>query len=366
MKSFRLLVAGGGTGGHITPGIAVVEAVRKRIQRLKVLWVGVHGRREEDMVPRFDIPLTTLRLRGLERSMRPRALYRNIGTSMKWMTLRPVCQAHSILKDFEPDFVLGTGGYVCAPVMVAARILRVRSWILEQNSVPGLTVRLLARWVDGVGVAYEISRDLLPASACVELIGNPVLDTILTADRHSGIREFGLSPERKTLLVVGGSLGSEALNSTIRDLMSLDKNNTILSNWQILHAVGQNKYPDFIKQIPLSPHYFPVPFIYNAPAALAAADLVMCRAGAMTLAEITARGVPSIVVPWPGAVRDHQTTNARALDQAGAAILIPESELSGITNRRYHPILHCSSVQTGNHGSKSKRTRTPRSRRTNG
>lgn len=282
------------------------------------------------MVPRFDIPLTTLQLRGLERSIRPGAVCRNMGTALQWFLMRPVRQAYSIIRDFEPDFVLGTGGYVCAPVMIAARMQHIRSWILEQNSAPGLTVRLLSRWVDGIAIAYEVSRDQLPSRACVELIGNPVLDSILSADRQTGIREFGLSGDKKTLLVVGGSLGSEALNSAVRDLLALDKNQTILQNWQILHAVGQNKYEDYIKEIVPKPNYHPLPFIYNAPFALAAADLVMCRAGAMTLAEITARGVPSIIVPWPGAVRDHQTTNARALDQAGAAILIPERDLSGM------------------------------------
>ena len=282
------------------------------------------------MVPRFNIPLTTMRLSGIERSVRPRAVYRNLRTTAQWLMLKPVRQAYSIIEDFEPDFVLGTGGYVCAPVMVAARFRGIRCWILEQNSAPGLTVRLLARWVDGVAIAYEISRERLPGRACVELIGNPVLRSILTAERSTGIREFGLDPSRKTLLVMGGSLGSEALNATIRDLLLLDKNNTILQNWQILHAAGPGKFPDFIKQVPSGNHFHPVPFIYNTPAALAAADLVMCRAGAMTLAEVTARGIPSIVVPWPGAVRDHQTTNARALDHAGAAILIPESELSGV------------------------------------
>jgi len=260
----------------------------------------------------------------------PGALYRNLGTAMRWLSLRPIWQARLVIRDFEPDFVLGTGGYVCAPVMIAAKILGIRSWILEQNSAPGLAVRLLSRWVDGVGIAYEISRDRLPRNARVELIGNPVLSSILTADRSTGLKEFGLIANKKTLLVTGGSLGSEALNNAIRDLLNIDKNGTILKDWQVLHAVGQKKFPDFIQTIPNRPDYHPHPFIYNAPFALAAANLVICRAGAMTLAEVTARGVPSIVIPWPGAVRDHQTTNARALDQAGAAILVPETDLSGI------------------------------------
>ncbi|HPQ42092.1 MAG TPA: UDP-N-acetylglucosamine--N-acetylmuramyl-(pentapeptide) pyrophosphoryl-undecaprenol N-acetylglucosamine transferase, partial [bacterium] len=251
-------------------------------------------------------------------------------TGLTWLTLKPVLQARTIIREFEPDFVLGTGGYVCAPVMVAARWMGIRSWILEQNSAPGFTVRRLARWVDGIGIAYEITRDRLPRNAPVELVGNPVLTTILTATRDAGIQEFKLNSELKTLLVMGGSLGSVSLNNAVRELLAIDARSGILRGWQVLHAVGQKKYESYMKQITARPGYHPHPFIYNAPAALAASDLVMCRGGAMTLAEVTARGIPSIVVPWPGAVRDHQTTNARSLDQAGAAVLIPEMELTGI------------------------------------
>jgi len=330
VKTFRLLITGGGTGGHITPGVAVNEAVRQRVSRLKTLWVGVEGRREEDMVPRFNIPLTTLRLRGLERSLRPGAVYRNFKTGLNWLSLRPILQAMTIIREFEPDFVLGTGGYVCAPVMVAARLMKIRTWILEQNSAPGLAVRMLSRWVDGVGIAYDITRDRLPANAPVELVGNPVLSSILTATRESGIQEYNLNTDLNTILVMGGSLGSVALNNSVQELLKIDSQGLILRNWQVLHAVGQRKHDRYMKTAPQRPHYHPHPFIYNAPAALAASDLIICRAGAMTLAEVTARGKPAIVVPWPGAVRDHQTTNARALDQAGAAILIPEEELSGL------------------------------------
>jgi len=329
VKSFRLLIAGGGTGGHITPGVAVMEAVRHRVHRLHTLWVGVEGRREEDMVPRFGIPLTTMRLCGLERSLHPGAVFRNIKTGLAWTTLKPVLQARTIIREFEPDFVLGTGGYVCAPVMVAARWLKIRTWILEQNSAPGFTVRRLARWVDGVGIAYDITRERLPPTAPVELVGNPVLRSILTARREAGIREFQLDDRLRTVLVMGGSLGSTALNTAVKELLSIHHKSGILKGWQMLHAVGHKKYDAYIKEIPRTPDYHPYAFIYNAPSALAASDLVICRGGAMTLAEVTARGIPSIVVPWPGAVRDHQTTNARSLEQTGASILIPESELTG-------------------------------------
>lgn len=330
MKTFRLLIAGGGTGGHITPGVAVYEAVRQRVSRLKVLWVGVEGRREEDMVPRYNIPLTTMRLNGLERSIRPGAVLRNMRTGLSWLSLRPVMRAMTIIREFEPDFILGTGGYVCAPIMVAAKLLKIRNWILEQNSAPGLVVRLLSRWVDGVGIAYDITRDRLPANAPVELVGNPVLSSILTATRDEGNELFSLNPGLKTLMVMGGSLGSVALNNAVRDLLRIDRDGAILSGWQVLHAVGQKKYDKYMTELPSCTDYHPYSFIYNAPAALAAADLVLCRAGAMTLAEVTARGVPAVVVPWPDAVRDHQTTNARALDQAGAALLVPEVDLSGV------------------------------------
>lgn len=329
-RRFRLLVAGGGTGGHITPGLAVVEAVRKRTRDPCVLWVGVQGRREEDMVPRFDIPLKTMRLRGLERSVKFSSLYKNMCTTISWLTFTPVRQALTIIREFKPDFVLATGGYVCAPVVIAARIEGIQRWLLEQNSIPGLTVRKLAGMVNGVGVAYEITRQYLSKKARVELVGNPVLESVLTASRTKGIVDFDLKHNKKTLLIMGGSLGSDTLNASIRDLLILDQSGGFLKNWQIIHAIGSKKYENYVNTVPSSPDYHPFPFLYNVPLALAAADLVVCRGGAMTLSEITGRGLPSIIVPWPGAVRDHQTMNARVLAEAGAAYLVSENEFSGI------------------------------------
>jgi UDP-N-acetylglucosamine--N-acetylmuramyl-(pentapeptide) pyrophosphoryl-undecaprenol N-acetylglucosamine transferase len=329
-RRFRLLVAGGGTGGHITPGLAVIEAVRRRIREPAILWVGVKGRREEDMVPRHNIHLRTLELRGLEREFRPLSVYRNFCTALNWLTFKPVRKALTILREFKPDFALATGGYVCAPIVIAARMEGIQCWILEQNSIPGLTVRKLANRVDGVGIAYEVTRKHLSSRARIEFIGNPVLRSVLTASKKDGIVEFGLKVTRKTLFVMGGSLGSETLNTAIRDLLKIDQDAGFLNNWQIIHVTGSNKYERFIRTVPDRPNYHPFPFLYNAPKALAAADLVICRGGAMTLAEVTARGLPSIIVPWPGAVRDHQTMNAVALEEAGAAWLVREANLSGI------------------------------------
>ncbi len=329
MKQFRLIVTGGGTGGHITPGLAVIDALKARIPGLRILWVGVRGRREEDLVPRHNIPLQTMNLRGLERSFKPGAIIRNFTTGLSWAMMLPVLRARKIIQDFQPDCILGTGGYVCAPVMVAGKLMGIRTWILEQNSVPGLAVKVLSRLVDGVGIAFDVTRSMLPVSAPVEFVGNPVTRKVLEATREEGIREFNLNPRLKTLLVMGGSLGSTALNNAVLELLKRSSDGLAYEGWQIIHSVGLNKFNTFMGNCPDSPRYSPLNFIYETHAALAGADLILCRAGAMTLAEITARGLPGIVVPWPGAVRNHQYTNAQALSVKEAAILIPETELSG-------------------------------------
>ncbi len=324
----RLMIAGGGTAGHITPGTAVVEAMRRRSMPHDILWIGVSGRAEEDLVPRADIPLRTLHLKGLERSLSLSGILRNAWTAIDWITMRPLLSARRLIREFRPDLVLGTGGYVCAPVLTAARLMNIPTLILEQNSVPGLTVRLLSRWVDRVGIAYPDSGCLLKGRS-VSCVGNPISNSIVTADRAEGIRMFNLDPARRTLLVIGGSLGSTVLNDAVAGYLSL--RGTDDHGWQILHSVGRNKFDAYMRRTPSFAEYHPHAYIYAPALALAAADLVLCRAGAMTLAELTARGVPAIVVPWPGAVRDHQTTNAKTLARAGAAIMIRESELSGAT-----------------------------------
>lgn len=328
--ALRVMIAGGGTGGHISPGLALVAHLRQRVQGVKILWVGVKGRREEDMVPRHNIPLVTLKLRGLDRSIKPLSIVRNLATLLSWLCFIPVIKARGVIREFRPDVVLGTGGYVCAPILVAAKMMKIRTWILEQNSVPGLTVRILSRIVDGVGVAYEETRRHLPSSAAIELVGNPVSPEIVTARREEGLSRFNLNATFKTLLVIGGSLGSKALNDVIIELINLDQDGKAYQGWQILHTVGKYKFMDIKNKTDQAVRYYPHPFIYDMHQALAAADLVLCRAGAMTLAEVTMRGLPAIVVPWPGAVRNHQYTNAQNLSEKGAAILVAESELSGV------------------------------------
>jgi UDP-N-acetylglucosamine--N-acetylmuramyl-(pentapeptide) pyrophosphoryl-undecaprenol N-acetylglucosamine transferase len=329
MKPFRLVITGGGTGGHIMPGIAVVQAIRNRLPNMRVLWVGVKGRREEDIVPRYDIPLVTMRMHGLERSLSPGAFYRNAKTACQWISLQPILKARSILKEFAPDVILGTGGYVCAPVLIAGKTMGIRKWILEQNSVPGLTVKCLSKLADGIGIAYENTRGMLSANAPIILVGNPVSPTILTASREDGLKAFHLDPRLRTLLVIGGSLGSVALNRMVQELLQMGEKGLAYQGWQIIHSTGHKKFEAATRSTQNLPHYHPYPYLYSPELALAAADLVVCRGGAMTLAEVTARGVPAVIVPWPGAVRNHQFTNAVVLADAGAAILTEESRLSG-------------------------------------
>ena len=330
MDQFRIIITGGGTGGHITPGLAIVDSLREKVPNLRVIWVGVEDRREEDIVPRHGISLTTMKLDGFARSLTPKAIFKNLKILFNWLLLLPVIRARRIIVEFQPDVVLGTGGYVCAPMLVAARFMGIKTWILEQNSIPGLTVKILSRFVDVVGIAYENSRRELPAVASVELLGNPVMKSLLSATREEAFQEFNLDPALKTLFVIGGSLGSVVLNDAVLELVNLGGSGQAIKGWQIIHATGQTKFNAVQSKAPIMPNYHAVPYVYRAELAYAAADLILCRGGAMTLAEITARGVPAVIVPWPGAVRNHQHTNALALAENHAAVMISELDLTGV------------------------------------
>jgi len=330
MNQFRLVITGGDTVGHINSGIAVIESLQRRIKRLRVLWIGLKGSWEEDIVPRHQIIFRTLQIKSMERSFHPASILRDLKSIVAWSSGKHVINARRMLKEFEPDFVLGIGGSICIPVIIAATLMKKRCWILEQNSAPDFTVKLLSRIVDGVGIAYESTRRLLPLSAPVELTGNPILKRWLETSREEGAAEFGLDPSCKTLLVIGGSSGSTSLNNAVMELLKISLDGRAYEGWQIIHSVGREKYEKFMTRVNNIPRYFPHEFIYRVDRAFSAADLVVCRGGAMTLTEVTARGLPAIVVPWPGANKNHQYMNARTLADAGAVILINEEKFSGI------------------------------------
>ncbi len=323
----RFIVSGGGTGGHIYPALAVARGLKHRYAGCEVLYVGTAGGMEADIVPREGIPFASICASGLKRKLSPANLL-SCGRA-----LLGVGQALCILRRFKPAAVVGTGGYASAPVVMAAVISGVPTLIHEQNALPGIANRLLARFVDRVCVTFAGSRAYFGNKKKVRVTGLPVRPEILRAERGRGLSSLGIEPGRFILLSFGGSRGARSIN---RAMAKVIKNFAGDPHLFIVHSTGNTGYEEFAvflreEGIELGEigNVKVMPYIYNMHDALAAADLVVSRAGAATIAELTVLGVPAILVPYPYAAENHQEYNARALEREGAAQVILDHRLSG-------------------------------------
>jgi UDP-N-acetylglucosamine--N-acetylmuramyl-(pentapeptide) pyrophosphoryl-undecaprenol N-acetylglucosamine transferase len=317
----KVLIAGGGTGGHIYPGIAVAEELRRLDPSVGILFVGGDRGLEGRVVPEAGFELATIGARGLPRRSPlrvPGALFANLGAFFA---------ALGIVDRFGPDVVLGTGGYVSAPVVVAAWLKKKPVVLQEQNSVPGLTNRLLARVADEVHLAFSESRGWFAHKDRLRLTGNPVRREILSGERRQAVARFGLSEHVPTVFVFGGSRGARRINEATLDAMQRLKGHLTA---QCILQTGKEDFA-WAKERAESAGLAVtvVPYLTHIHEAYAAADLVICRAGAMTLAEIAACGVPSVLVPYPYAAYNHQEINAQNLAERGGAVVIKDGELTG-------------------------------------
>jgi UDP-N-acetylglucosamine--N-acetylmuramyl-(pentapeptide) pyrophosphoryl-undecaprenol N-acetylglucosamine transferase len=311
----RVIVAGGGTGGHLYPAISIARALRDE-ETVEVRFIGSREGLEARIVPDEGLPFHAIPARKLSR--RPGIASVGALAVLGWGALR----AALLLRDLRPDVVVGTGGYVSAGVVFAAALARVPTLIHEQNAVAGRANRLLGRLVTRVAVTFEESAICFPLGKCV-CTGLPIRPEFAHAGPDAARRNYGLDPLRPTLLVVGGSRGARRLNEIIEAALP----RLVERRIQVVHQVGkENTAHGFLSTAHTL--YHPIPYIDDMASALAAADVVLCRAGASTLAEVTAVGRPALLVPYPYAVDDHQTKNARVLADRGAARLLPEGELT--------------------------------------
>lgn len=325
----KVLMAGGGTGGHIYPALSIAAEIRRKDPSAEVLFVGTLHGMEADLVPRAGYLLKTIHLYGFERRMS----WRNL-KNLYWST-RSLWDVNKILRNFRPDLVIGTGGYVCGPVVWMASLLGIPTLIQEQNAFPGITNRILGRVVDAVALGYAEAVPVFSGrKARVEVTGNPVREDLLTVGREEARRHFGFQTEVPVVLITGGSQGARSINQAA---FALHRQKQDRKFFQILHITGQTDYNNIIHRLqsegilindPASGRRV-VSYLHDMPKALAAADLVVSRAGALGLAELALRGVPAILIPYPHAAENHQEINARALEKAGAAIVIKDSELTG-------------------------------------
>jgi UDP-N-acetylglucosamine--N-acetylmuramyl-(pentapeptide) pyrophosphoryl-undecaprenol N-acetylglucosamine transferase len=329
VRRLRVLIAGGGTGGHIYPGLAVAVALRRQ-GPVELLWVGATRGLERELVPREGLDLVTLPVQAFQRRL-------------SWDTLRTVWRAagalgasRRTLRRFRPDVVLGTGGYACGPVVLMARLLGIPAIIQEQNALPGWTNRLLGRWVQLVSLGFPEAQPYFPPGKVV-VTGNPLRPAVLSARRAEGQARFGLDPGRRTLVVFGGSQGARAINEATRDALP---RLAARPDLQIVWVTGTRSFPEvqafLIRQgaaageEPVRLGFLQVfAYLHDLPLALAAADLAVSRASAMTLSEMAVRGLPAILIPLPTAAENHQERNAEARQAAGAAVMLREAGLTG-------------------------------------
>lgn len=315
-RSLRLVFAGGGTGGHLFPAIALAEEFRRRDPGAEISFVGSRGGLEEKIVPKYGWPLKLFDVEGVKRKKGMDA-----ARALAKAALSTV-EAVRFLRSVRPDGVMGSGSYSSAPVVAAARLLGIKTAILEQNALPGLTNRTLGKLVDRVYISFEESRRFFPGGRTI-LSGNPVRRDIITKleDRRG-------RPERFSILVFGGSQGATAINAAFLDAAEFLTD--IWSGLKVVHQTGQDGFETVAaaykrKNLKVEAQQF----IEEMGEAYNSADLVVCRAGATSLAEITAAGLPSILIPYPFASDDHQTVNARSLQAAGAAVMIKQEGLTG-------------------------------------
>lgn len=316
----RVLIAGGGTAGHINPGIAIAKYIKEKQPDTEIVFVGTQRGLETKLVPREGFELKLIRVRGFKRKLSFDTL-----VAVKEL-FGSLSEAARVIKDFKPDIVIGTGGYVCGPVLFSAARKKIPTLVHEQNAFPGVTNRILSRFVKVVAISFKESEKFFGSAKKLVLTGNPIRKEMLDIDSANigkKSREVGGIP---VVVVFGGSRGAEKINQTIADMI---RNNLKETDCKIIFATGESQYQKIMKQLEgVSNKSLEVmPYIFDMANVMASADLVICRAGAITISELTALGVPSVMIPSPYVTANHQEHNARALEKQGAAEVILEKEL---------------------------------------
>ena len=319
MKPYKFIISGGGTGGHIFPALSIANELKRRYPDCEILFVGAEDRMEMEKVPAAGYPIVGLPVSGFDRS----SLVRNFQVVAR--LLKSLHLAKKTVRDFRPDIAIGVGGYASGPTLWMAASLGIPTLIQEQNSYAGVTNKLLAKKAKRICVAYEGMEKFFPADRIV-LTGNPVRSDLEHAQnkRDEAAAFFGLSPEKKTLLVVGGSLGARTINRSIEN--GLDK--ILSSGVQLIWQTGRYYHEEALKRLKAY-HGMPVwcsDFISRMDYAYSAADLVISRAGAGTISELCLLKKPVVLVPSPNVAEDHQTKNALALVNREAALMVTDQE----------------------------------------
>lgn len=329
MKSMKILFAGGGTAGHINPALAVAGTVREKEPDAQILYVGAKGGMEERLVPKSGYEFRSITIAGFQRKLNWQNVKKNAKNVVNLFT--STREAKKIIQEFKPDICMGTGGYVSGPVIREAIKLGIPAVIHEQNAFPGITNKALSKHANKTMLAVMDAQKFLPKSAVCVLTGNPIRPEVIRAKKQEARAALGLD-NRPLILSFGGSLGARKINEAVADLLAWSAKT---DKFQHIHGYGQwgRWFPDLLKEkgIELEKHknIDIREYIDNMPVCLAAADLVICRAGAITLSELQAQGKASILIPSPNVAENHQYHNAMALVNKNAASILEEKDLSG-------------------------------------
>lgn len=324
----KVIIAAAQTGGHINPGIAIANKIKKENKNAQIMFIGTTRGLENDLVPRAGFELKTIDAYGINRKIS----ISNIKNMLK--TLKGLNEAKKIVKDYKPDIVIGTGGFICGPVLLAAKKYKIPTLLHESNAFPGVAVKLLSKKVDTIMLAFEDAKKRLPKAKNLVVTGTPtkIKKVNLTQEqRDKLIKDLGLKSGLPIVLVFGGSQGAKSINTTLIDIIK-SKSNT---NYQIVWASGPKQY-DVIKQkleeekinINKIENVKILPYIYNMEEILNLAHVVISRSGAMTITEIAITGKPAIFIPFPFATENHQEYNAKVLENVGAAKIILDKDLN--------------------------------------
>jgi len=321
----KFLIACGGTSGHINPALAIAGELRRRHPDAEFLFIGTATNLEADLVPRAGYPLKTIEVSGLRRRMNLSALRHNFRSVSRFLSARR--KVRQIIREFEPDAVIGTGGYVSAPVLSEAARLKRRTLIHEQNAYAGVTTKMLAPKVDRVLLSFPLAHPIKCDPAKCTVIGNPVKEEFLHITKEQAREQLGIAPNAAYVLSYGGSLGARKVNDAFVDLARIAAKEKALI---LCHGAARDyAYVSELLKDVTGPNIQVHEYIYDMPLRMAAADLVIARSGAMTLTELAVLGKPSILIPSPNVTENHQYFNAKTYADAGAAVLVEETELSG-------------------------------------
>lgn len=312
-----ILFAGGGTGGHLYPAIAIAEEIKKLEPNARIGFVGTKHKIEARVVPQKGFEFFTIWISGFSRRLRVGNLLFPVKVVVS------LFQSFFLMTKLKPDIVVGTGGYVCGPVLFVASLMNIPTVVHESNSYPGVTTRLLAERVTKVFITFDETKHWLSRNARTEHVGNPTRDALSGVTREEGCAYFNLSAKKKTVFVFGGSLGAASINRVMPAVVD----NAIKNDYQIIWQTGESNWQS-ASAVQKHDNIKVMKYVDRMELAYSAADIVVSRSGATTLAELTRLGKPAILVPYPYAAANHQELNAKTMVDAGAALMIPDKDLN--------------------------------------